>query len=428
MNRSPWSWIPSLYYIEAMPNVIVVTVAVFMYNRLGWSNAEVALYTSILAMPWGIKFLWSPFVEQVSSKRTLIVICQMVMALSLAWAGYAIPHGDVRWTCASLGLLSFTSATHDIAADGFYIDALSSHAQALFVGVRSTFYRIAAIVSGALTILAGMLETFTHNTTYSWSVTFYVAAAVMVSFCVWHVWALPKVQETRRAADKAEYEDDGFRVIVADFFRKPQIVCALLFMLLYRMPEGLLSKVCPLFLLDSVDNGGMGLTTSEAGFVQGTIGVIGLTIGGIIGGIAAAQSGLKRWLWPMVAAITLPDIIYVVMSYYNTMGWETISVCVFIEQFGYGFGFTAYMLYLLYYAHGRYSTAHYAICTSIMAWSLYPVGMVSGWLQEQLGYRHFFLLVTVCCAVTFAVSALVKIDPEFGKKKTRRPQVQQQVR
>ena len=187
-------------------------------------------------------------------------------------------------------------------------------------------------------------------------------------------------------------------------------------MLFYRMPEGLLAKVSALFLIDAGHNGGLGLSPQEYGLVQGTVGVIGLTLGGILGGIAAGRDGLKRWLWPMVCAITLPDLVYVYMSFALPDSLFIINICVFLEQFGYGFGFTAYMLYLILYSQGEFKTSHYALCTAFMALSMMIPGLFAGALQEAVGYRNFFLIVMACCAITFAVTAFIRIDPEFGKK------------
>ena len=203
---------------------------------------------------------------------------------------------------------------------------------------------------------------------------------------------------------------------IKTFFQKEQVLVGFLFMLFYRMPEGLLSKVSSLFLIDAEHNGGMGLSPQEYGLVSGTVGIIGLTLGGILGGIVAGRDGLKRWLWPMVVAITLPDLVYVYLSYALSSSLFVVNVCVFIEQFGYGFGFTAYMLYLIYYSQGEFKTSHYALCTAFMALSMMIPGLFAGALQEAVGYRMFFVIVVAFCSITYLVTAFLKIDPEFGKK------------
>ncbi|MBQ4519907.1 MAG: MFS transporter [Bacteroidaceae bacterium] len=418
-SRSPWAWIPSLYFAEGLPYIAIMTISVIMYKRMGISNAEIAFYTGWLNLPWVIKPLWSPFVDLLSTKRWWIVSMQLLLGAGFAGVAFMLPTSFFfQTTLAFFWLMAFSSATHDIAADGFYILALSSQNQALFVGIRSTFYRIATIAGqGLLVMLAGCLEKHCDSVPMAWSLTFYIAAALFLAVALYHSKVLPHPDTdcfTEHLTGKNILKN--FVHEFTTFFRKPQAKVALLFMLLYRFPEAQLAKICNLFLIDTVEQGGLGLTTEEVGLVQGTVGIIGLTLGGILGGIAASKGGLRRWLWPMVWAISLPDLVYVYLSYALPDSLYLIGGCIFIEQFGYGFGFTAYMLYLIYYARGEHSTAHYAICTAFMALGMMLPGMMAGWLQELLGYQHFFWWVMLCCGVTFLVTSRLHIDPEFGKK------------
>ncbi len=417
---TPWAWVPSLYFAEGVPYVAVMTISLILYKRLGLSNADITLYTSWLYLPWVIKPLWSPFVDILRSKRWWIVAMQLLIGAALAGVAFTIP--GPWWLQGSLcffWLMAFGSATHDIAADGFYMLGLEQHEQAFFVGIRSTFYRIAIIVaSGLLVGLAGVLQVLTRSITFAWSLVFYFMAGLFIALWLYHSWVLPHPAEdcdkTRRSVREIARE---FVATVVTFFRKPQVWAAICFMLFYRMPEGLLAKVSALFLVDSARNGGLGLSDVEYGLVQGTVGVIGLTLGGILGGVAASRDGLKRWLWPMVMAITLPDIVYVYLSYALPSSLLVIDLCVFIEQFGYGFGFTAYMLYMIYYSQGDHKTSHYALCTAFMALSMMIPGLFAGALQEAVGYPVFFLIVMGACAMTYIVAWFLDIDPEFGKKK-----------
>lgn len=243
-------------------------------------------------------------------------------------------------------------------------------------------------------------------------------AGLFLGVWIYHKFILPHPDSDHAAKEvSASTLLKEFFGTFASFFQKKQASIAILFMLLYRLPEAQLAKMCIPFFIDPIEEGGLGLTTEEIGFVQGTVGIIGLTLGGILGGIAVARNGLKQWLWPMVWAISLPDLVYVYLSYVQPDSLYLINICIFIEQFGYGFGFTAYMLYLIYFADGEHKTAHYAICTAFMALGMMIPGMAAGWLQDQMGYNHFFIWIMICCAVTFGVTALLKIDPEFGKKK-----------
>ena len=419
-KRSPWAWVPTLYFAEGVPYVAVMTISVIIYKRLGLSNTDITLYTSWLYLPWVIKPLWSPFVDMLRTKRWWILTMQILIAAALAGIAFTIP--GPFWLQGSLAffwLMAFSSATHDIAADGFYMLGLDQHQQAYFVGIRSTFYRIATIFSSGLLVgLAGALQVLTRSITFSWSLVFYLVAGLFIGLWLYHSWALPRPDEDSERIQKTARDIlNEFWHTFVTFFKKPQVIIGICFMLFYRMPEGLLAKVSALFLVDSVKNGGLGLSDGEFGLVQGTVGVIGLTLGGILGGICAARHGLKRWLWPMVIAITLPDLVYVYLSYALPASLFIINICIFLEQFGYGFGFSAYMLYLIYYSQGEHKTAHYALCTAFMALSMMIPGLFAGALQESVGYHTFFLIVVGCCAMTYIVSALLNIDPDFGKKK-----------
>lgn len=417
-RTSPWAWIPTLYFAEGIPYVVVMAISTVMYKRLGLGNAEIALYTSWLYLPWVIKPFWSPFVDLIRTKRCWVVAMQLLVGAALGGVAFTLNlPSAVQWTLACFWLMAFSSATHDIAADGYYMLALDSHEQAFYVGIRSTFYRVATIAGqGILIMLAGVLEVYTRSVPYAWSLTFYLTAALFLGLCLYHQCVLPRPASDDRRTVAAGHIAGEFLDTFVSFFRKPGIGVALLFMLLYRFPEAMLTKICPLFMLESKGGGGLGLSTSELGFVQGTVGVIGLTLGGIVGGLAAARGGLKKWLWPMVWSISLPNAVYIYLSYFQPTSFFAINACVFVEQFGYGFGFTAYMLYMLYFSQGRNQTAHYAICTAFMAAGMMLPGMLAGWLQEHVGYLNFFIVVLALCLVTVIVARLIRVDPKFGIK------------
>ena len=564
-KRSPWAWIPTLYFAQGLPYVAVMTISVIMYKRLGISNTDIALYTGWLYLPWVIKPFWSPFVDIIRTKRWWTLTMQWIIAFALAGIAFTIPTPlFFQLTLAIFWIVGFTSATHDIAADGFYMLALTEHEQSLYVGIRSTFYRVSTVVGqGLLVVLAGAIETgtgldavkvgvevdpyvaweapvmadlalqdpaaptapgapaakaeegpgaftrwvaetfgedrepssgtvantfairgvrlnakpapgeqvvvnITHtsgdagiklmegdrlvfdennwdrtawlyydidhkikqattagfdgasgNIPMAWLVVFAVLSAFFLAVAAYHSWALPHPAADSRDHGGKRTGAEIFREFFEtfrSFFAKKQIWVAVAFMLLYRLPEAQLVKLINPFLLDPIDKGGLGLSTGEVGFVYGTIGIIGLTIGGIVGGIVAAKGGLKKWLWPMAWSMSLTCLTFVYLSYWPTHSLLTINICVFIEQFGYGFGFTAYMLYLIYFSEGEHKTAHYAICTGFMALGMMIPGMAAGWLQEPIGYRHFFVWTMICCAATIGVCAFLKIDPNFGRK------------
>lgn len=620
-SRNPWAWVPSLYFAEGIPYIVVMTLSVIMYKRLGVSNTEIALYTSWLYLPWVIKPLWSPLVDLTRTKRFWTVMMQLFIGAGLAGIALTIPADDyIRYTMAFFWLLAFSSATHDIAADGFYMIALPEHEQALYVGIRSTFYRIASITGqGLLVILAGTLESSTGlppaefsfnavksqqenvrflddsvkfttsasseleilvsapktkvslvqnpkevtdsiigavkaynlangfygvqsvtvavtadkaeeegwydtyisnpystyivtplenflrsnfgdelknkervikagniaivyitlnkqpgretvvnisksggdnnfnmiegarivfndsnwnkpaavmvqtdpklnyesaatfqavsgNIPLAWSITFYVIAGLFILFFIWHKFILPYPPSDKAALSEGNIFQEFFRTF-ALFFKKKRIGLILAFLLLFRFAEAQLVKLASPFLLDTKEVGGLGLTTAEVGFVYGTIGILFLTLGGILGGIAASKKGLKFWLLIMVAAINIPDLVYVYLAYAQPDNFFIINICVAIEQFGYGFGFTAYMLFLIYVSEGEHKTAHYAIGTGFMALGMMIPGMFSGWLQELIGYQNFFIWVMIATIPGFIIVKYLPLSPGFGMKK-----------
>lgn len=417
--KKGWKWIPTLYFAEGLPYFAVTAISVILYKSMGLSNSDIALYTSWFYLPWVIKPFWSPIVDMLSTRRKWIIATQLLMGATLASIAFTIPLASyLQWTICLFWLMAFSSATHDIAADGFYMLGMSEEGQSFFAGIRSTFYRIATIFGqGVLIYIAGKLEIFTGNVALSWSITFGILCVMLTLLGIYHSRTLPTpTSDTARSIASIKEVFSGFKNIIATFFKKQGIVPALLFMLLFRLPEAQLVKLINPFLMDTKAAGGLAMSVEQIGITYGTIGVIGLIIGGILGGICISRGGLKRWLWPMVMAISIPDLVYVYLSYAQPDSLWLINSCVFIEQLGYGFGFTAYMLYLIYFAQGEYPTAHYAISTAFMALGMMLPGMISGYIQESLGYFYFFLWVIICCIVTFIVSAQLKIDENFGKK------------
>ena len=419
-NYSTWAWVPSLYYAEGLPYAFVMIVSVVMYKNMGFSNTDIALYTSWLYLPWVIKPLWSPIVDILRTKRFWIVAMQLLIGAGLAGVALSIPASNAfRYTLVFFWLMAFSSATHDIAVDGFYMLGLSSHDQAWFIGIRNSFYRFAILTGqGLLVILAGQLEDWTGETTTAWSMIFGMLAVLFIGFSFYHKWKLPYPNSDKSHLDpNFEEAIQNFFQVFLSYFKKPQIILVIIFILLYRFGEAQLVKIAPLFMLDAIETGGLGLSTSQYGFIYGTLGMIMLTLGGITGGFFAARHGLKSWIIWMAFAMKLPDLVYVYMAYAQPDNYYLISTFVAIEQFGYGFGFTAYLLFMMMISEGEHKTAHYAICTGFMALGMMLPGMFSGALQESIGYQHFFNWVMVATIPGLIMIKFIKIDPQFGIKK-----------
>lgn len=444
--RNPWLWIPTLYFAEGIPYFIVNNISVLMLAKMGVPNGQMALFTSLLYLPWMIKPFWSPFVDIIRTKRWWILAMQLLMSLAFIALTLCMPHpsaAEIASGTTSISLFTitlllfaitaFASATHDIAADGFYMLALSTKNQAAFVGIRSTFYRLSSIFGqGVLVYIAGHVETNglqffgieAGNIPASWQLTLAVTAVIFCIVTLYHTFALPRpASDHSRLA--TEHEQAGaasifreFANSFATFFTKKGLWLAIAFMLLYRLPEAFLIKMCTPFLVASKEVGGLELSTESVGIVYGTVGVFFLTIGGIIGGVYASKVGLRKSLWVMAACMTLPCLTFCYLAELQPDNLWYIGTAVAIEQFGYGFGFTAYMLYMMYFSEGEFTTSHYAICTAFMAMSMMLPGMVAGFLQEQMGYAMFFWMVIACCAATLIVTYFVdrKIDPNYGLK------------
>lgn len=418
-QRHPWWWIPTLYFAEGLPYMAVMTISTVMYKCLGIGNTEIAFYTTWLYLPWVIKPFWSPFVDIIRSKRWWVLAMQWAIAIAMASIAFALPaSGFFQATLALFWLMAFASATHDIAADGFYMLALTEHQQSLFVGIRSLFYRISMVVGqGALVVVAAFVSDAWAQPKAGWIVVFGILAAFFALVASYHSFALPRpaADAMRSPRSRGEVLREFTETFVA-FFRKPQVGVALTFMLLYRLPEAQLVKMITPFMLDPTESGGLGLPPDQVGLVYGTIGVIGLMLGGIVGGLAAARRGLRYWLHPMAWSMSLTCLTFVYLAVAQPSAIWEIYLCVFVEQFGYGFGFTAYMLYLIYFSAGRFKTAHYSICTGFMALGMMLPGMAAGWITDHFSYVAFFIWTMICCVATIGVCYLIHVDKNFGKK------------
>lgn len=443
LKTNPWFWVPTLYFAEGVPYFLVNNISVMMFAKMGVPNDQLAFFTTLLYFPWFLKGLWSPIVDVVKTKRWWIICTQILLTILCVLLTITLPHPDealiaakgtsvsVFWLTLVLFIIAaFASATHDIAADGFYMLAHSHSSQARFIGIRSTFYRIASVFGqGVLVLIAGVIETKTNNIPLSWQITLGVTAVVMFLITLYHIFMLPKAKDD--APRNLTDSNHSFRELgssFSTFFTKKGVWLAILFMLLYRLPEGFLIKLCQPFLVDQrevivneagkIIGGGLGLNTGMVGLLYGTIGVIFLLAGGIFGGIYISKKGLKRSLWLMAACMTLPCLTFVYLSSYLPTNPTLIGLAISIEQFGYGFGFTAYMMYMMYFSEGEFKTSHYAICTAFMALSMMLPGFVAGTIEMAIGYTAFFWMVMACSFATLLVTFLAyrQVDEDYGKK------------
>tara|TARA_R110000868_G_scaffold14075_11_gene65776 strand:+ start:4351 stop:5625 length:1275 start_codon:yes stop_codon:yes gene_type:complete len=416
-DKGAWAWVPVLYFTQGLPYVLVVTVSVIMYKKLGVSNEDIGLYTSLLYLPWVIKPLWSPFVDLKSTKRNWFLSMQLLIAIALLGVGLTIPSNMfLTTTLACFWMAAFASATNDIASDGYYMLGLTEKKQSFFVGMRSTFYRLAMVTGEGLIVFgAGFLEEKYGDNTKAWSITMTAAAFLMLALTISNFFVAPKYEDSNEIA--SEKPKSFFEVFIS-FFKKPHIGLALAFILTYRLGESQLVKMASPFLLDTADKGGLGYTTKELGVLFGTVGVIALTVGGILGGILISKDGLKKWMLPMVLSLNIPNIFYAILALTKTTSIVAVTITVVLEKFGYGFGFAAFLMYLIYIADGKSKTSHYAIATGFMALGMMLPGMVSGYIQQWLGYGGFFVWVVIAALPALFLLKYIKYPADFGKKET----------
>ena len=435
---NPWLWVPTLYFLEGIPYFLVNNISMVMFNQMGVPNGEMSFFTTLLYFPWALKFLWAPFVDLIKTKRWWFLTMQFLMLGLAVLTIFSIPHPSPE-VIAAMGtevklftgvliafiIMAFASATHDIAADGFYMLALTSGVQAEMIGWRSVFYRLSNVFcNSALIAIPGIIYDWTikqgeANMPMAWQVTMVITAVIFAIMAVWHVFFTPRPDTDKPNAETTAKDIiTGFGKAFATYFTKPALWVAIAFMLLYRLPEGFLMKMIYPFLLGARDTGGLGMTMQELGVVYGAIGVIFLLLGGILGGYYISKVGLKKAFWWMALAMTLPCLSFVYLSMFLPTNMVYIAIAIAIEQFGYGFGFTAYMMYMMFFSEGEFKTSHYAICTSFMALSMILPGLVAGYIQEAIGYQHFFWMVIACSVATFTVTFLARriVDANYGKK------------
>ncbi|MGJ8736592.1 MFS transporter [Zobellia laminariae] len=417
-DKGAWVWVPILYFTQGLPYVLVVSVSVIMYKQLGVSNEDIGLYTSLLYLPWVLKPLWSPFVDLKSTKRKWFLSMQLLIALALFGVALTIPTSlFLTTTLACFWMAAFASATNDIASDGYYMLGLTEKKQSFFVGMRSTFYRLAMVTGeGLIVVMAGFLENKYGDNSKAWSITMTAAAFLMLALTVSNFFAAPKYESSSNVTKE---KPTGFFEVFSSFFKKPGIGIALAFILTYRLGESQLVKMAAPFLLDAPDKGGLGYSTEQLGTIFGTAGVIFLSVGGILGGILISKDGLKKWMLPMVLSLNLPNVLYAILAMTKTTSVYAVTGTVILEKFGYGFGFAAFLMYLIYISEGKSKTSHYAIATGFMALGMMLPGMVSGYMQQWLGYGGFFVWVVIAALPALFLVNFIKYPADFGKKSTK---------
>lgn len=410
-TRTPWLWVPTLYLVEGLPYAIVNTIALAVFKDMGVDNGTLGPLTTLISIPWLIKPLWSPFMDIFRSKRWWILLTQFTMTVLLALIAFCLPFCTMTMLLILFVLVAFASATHDISADGYYMLALDRQRQSSFVGIRNTFYRGGLVLGqGLLVMLGGLLQKRSGDIPRAWGTVLLISAVLLALIAIYHTFELPKADEDtdRRDARSSAQIWAEFAESFRSFFLKKGVWWAIAFMLLFRLPEALSLNLLYPFFKDGAEVGGLNAGTEMYGLVYGTFGVVALLLGGILGGLYASRYGLRKAMWPMALSLALPCAVYLLMAIFRPASVWTIGSLIVLDQFGYGFGFTAYTLFMMQFVDGPLKTSHYAICTAFMWLSMKLPALVAGYLQQWLGYVGFFTLVMVSCLGTFLAAAIAR--------------------
>ncbi len=417
-KHNPWYWIPVLNFASGLPYAIIISVSVIMYKNLGISNEDIGIYTSLLYLPWVIKPLWSPFIDLYSTKRKWFLAMQLLISIAFLVVGFTIPMNQFFMiSLAVFWVAAFASASNDVASDGFYLLALKKEEQSFFLGIRSTFYRLSMLTgNGLIVIIGGYLEQEYGDKHKAWSYTMIIVGLIMTLLTIYNYFTTPRTEVASEKETTYSDSKKNFALVFASFFKKKQIGLVLSFILLFRLGESLLLQMLTPFLIDDINVGGLGITTQDVGVIYGTFGILALTIGGILGGIAISKDGLGKWMLPMILTMHLPIIGFILLAHFHPASIYYIYATVIAEQFGYGFGFAAFMMYLIYVAEGESKTSHYAIATGFMALGMMLPGMLSGYIQDYLGYGNFFIWVFLATIPGLILSRFLIYPKDFGKK------------
>ncbi len=409
-QNPPFAWVPTLYFAEGVPFFAISLIAGILYKRLGLGNDVIALYTKLLLLPWSLKPLWSPLLEMFKTKKYFVVLLQLVGGVSLCLIGLCLPlAGYFLYTLVLFGVVAFCSSTHDIAADGLYIASLSPKEQAAYAGWQSGFYSVARLFSqGGLIILAGYLESRT-DVPHAWMAIFASMGVILMLLGLYHARVLPTGGVARHSGSLREIRATFWDVLLS-FLKKPNIYLLLLFILLYRVGEGQVVTIGPLFLVDKRAAGGLGLSMDLFGTIYGTFGTLAFLAGTMLGGYFTSWLGLRRAILPLICAMNFPNVAYVYLSMARPTSHVAIASAMSVEMFGYGFGFVGVMLLMMQeIAPGKYQTAHYAFANSLMNLGLMIPGAVSGKIQMALGYQKFFVWVLLSSIPAIVLARFIPI-------------------
>ncbi len=412
---SPLRWVPSAYFAMGLPFVVLNMVSVLMFKGLGIEDSKIALWTSVIMFPWTIKFLWSPFLEMFRTKKFFVVTTQLISGIGFGLVALALHLPSFfAVSIALLAVVAMSGATHDIALDGLYMAELSQTDQAKYIGWQGAFYNLAKLVAtGLLVYVAGVLmDRFRTGgaddfgaALSSWTIIMGAAAVLMLVLGLYHARTLPSGGAAAVSGGTASERLHELWAVIKDFFTKKHIGWYILFIILYRLGEGFVMKIVPLFLKADISAGGLGLSEQQIGLYYGTFGAAAFVAGSLLAGYYIAHLGLKKALFSLVCIFNIPFLVYTWFAWVQPESMWLIGGGIVLEYFGYGFGFVGLTLFMMQQvAPGKHQMAHYAFASGIMNLSVMMTGAVSGFLSDAVGYKWFFILVMIAVVPVFVMT------------------------
>lgn len=436
-RRSPISWVPTLYFAMGMPFVVLNMMCTLMFKGLDVSDAQIAFWTSIIMFPWTLKPLWSPLLEIYKTKKFFVIFTQIATGCVFGLVALALHLPNFFAVCIGLlAVIAFSGATHDVAADGVYMASLSKDDQARYIGWQGAFYNIAKIaVTGGLLYLAGMfIEHYTGDvsgldaaaaaaakhkgTVMGWTIAMAIVGCVMILLGLYNAKFVPS-EEKKDAEERPGFKETMVELgnVFVDLFRKRHILYYIFFIILYRFAEGFVMKIVPLFLKADRADQGLGLSEKEIALCYGTFGAAAFVIGSVLAGYYVAHRGLQKSLFSLCCVFNLPFVAYSLLAIYQPESLMLIGGGIVLEYFGYGFGFVGLTLFMMQQiAPGKHQMAHYAFASGIMNLGVMLPGMLSGYVSDWLGYRHFFIFVLFCTIPAFLITWFVPFTYPDKKK------------
>lgn len=394
-QMSTLRWLPSLYFAKGLLYVIVFVVSLIMLRQTGLDNAEVTFCIAIFYLPWVLKYRWKPLIDWQRNSLRIILLAELLLVSAFTALAFAL--SSFWMTFCLLLLIASLTSVHNVAVDSLYNIMVGEGHSAKFRISRELSRKLADVVGlGVLVMLVGNLQVVYRNAqVFSWRYMTYCVAFIFLLLFFWHLMVLPRLRvEDKQQQEEAKVPDSGVKPSLPYF--------SVLFLLIFLFASFMEEKMAVLFLIENRSSGGMGLSPQEFGFVMGTVGILGVTIGVVVGNLLVRRFRTIPMLLPMGLVLIVPSVVYSMLSYWQPVDLWVVSLSVLIEQMAYGLGVSVYLAY-------QASLPDKAFAKSLMAVSMMVACALSGLLQIQMGYNIFFL-------TTLSLSVLTVFSVLLAKK------------